>query len=251
MNQTKFNGKANVYAKYRPSYPVKFLDYLYSEVGLTEDSVIADVGSGTGIFTGQLLKRRSFVYGVEPNGDMRSVAENAFGNYANFKSVNTCAEDTGLPGGSVDFITVAQAFHWFDRTKFRLECARILKESGKVVLVWNSRDSQSELVCENDKINRKYCPEFKGFSGGRRGEFPEVFSDFFKDGHCEYRVFRNDLAMYQAGFIGRNLSGSYAPKETDENYAPYVLALKELYDKYSNGGIVIMPNITRSYIGEI
>ena len=173
MNEEKFTGKADVYTKYRPSYPDEFINYLFSEIGFAKDCVIADIGSGTGKLTELLLKRDCFVYGVEPNDDMRSTAEKLFANYHNFKSVNASAENTGLPDDSINYITVAQAFHWFDRKSFRQECQRILKRQGKAVLVWNSRDSSSELVIENDSVNRKFCPDFKGFSGGDRGESPE------------------------------------------------------------------------------
>lgn len=251
MNEDKFTGKADIYTKYRPTYPKEFIQYLYLQVGLNKNSVIADIGSGTGIFTALLLEQGSHVYGVEPNSDMRKIAEKNLCNYPNFISVNAPAEDTGLMNSSIDFITVAQAFHWFDRHKFKTESKRILNEKGKVILVWNSRDVHSELVMENDTINRQYCPNFKGYSGGMRGEDPEEYSDFFKDGVCEYRIFNNDLNLNEDSFIGRNLSASYAPKIEDTGYQPYITALKRLFEKYSRSGTLCMPNNTRSYIGEV
>jgi hypothetical protein len=53
----KFTDKAEVYAKYRPSYPLEYIEYLVSDVGLNEDCIIADIGSGTGIWSMQLLER--------------------------------------------------------------------------------------------------------------------------------------------------------------------------------------------------
>lgn len=251
MNEAKFTGKANIYSKYRPSYPDGFIEYLYSEVGITKESVIADIGSGTGILTDLLLRQNSYVYGVEPNKDMRNIAEKELTAYDNFVSVNASAENTGLLDDSVDYITVAQAFHWFDRIKFKSECKRILKSQGKVILVWNSRDDKSELFMKNESINRKFCPDFKGFSDGMRGESPEEYSDFFKDGICEYKTFRCDLMFDEDSFIGRNMSASYAPERGDSNYEPYILELKKLYEEYSVSGSLCMPNITKSYVGEV
>lgn len=57
MNETKFNGKGEIYSRFRPSYPQEFIEYLYSEIDVTEKSVVADVGSGTGILTKQLLEK--------------------------------------------------------------------------------------------------------------------------------------------------------------------------------------------------
>ena len=60
MNEEKFSGKADFYRKYRPSYPKELIDYLYT-IHFSSDSVIADFGAGTGIFTRLLLERGSKV----------------------------------------------------------------------------------------------------------------------------------------------------------------------------------------------
>lgn len=251
MNENRFDGMGKIYSRFRPSYPQEFIDCLFSEIGMNKDSVIADVGSGTGILTGQLLSKGCRVYAVEPNNDMRAAAEKNLKGFSNFVSVNGTAENTTLADSSVDYITVAQAFHWFDRQVFKRECKRILKPGGSVILVWNSRDAESEFVQENDKLNRKYCPSFKGFIGGMRGAVDEGdFSDFFS-GRFEARSFENHLQFDEQGFIGRNLSSSYALKETDGNYSEYVFELKKLFEKYKNGETVVMPNFARCYIGKV
>ena len=251
MNESKFDGKGQMYARFRPAYAIAFMDYLYAEVGIDAGSVIADVGSGTGIFTRQLLERGNKVYAVEPNHDMRVVAETDLSGFGGFVSIEGSAESTMLADGSVDCITVAQAFHWFDRNRFKTECRRILKPGGRVILVWNSRDDASELVSENEAVNRKYCPDFKGFSGGMRfTEGNEDFHAFFK-GAFEAEIFRNDLVFDEPEFVGRNLSGSYALKETDNDYDAYVAAIKGLFYKYADNGLLIMPNITRSFVGTV
>ncbi len=250
MNEDKFSGKADIYARFRPTYPDEALDYLYTDAGLSEESVVADIGSGTGILTELLLRRGSFVYGVEPNGDMRRTAEQSLAEYTRFRSVNASAEHTGLPASSVDFVTAAQSFHWFDRAAFKTECRRILKSGGKAALLWNSRDSQSALVAENDAVNRAFCPSFKGFSGGMRGEGPGEYNDFFRN-NCAYCVIRHDLVFDEDSFIGRNMSASYAPAQTDSRHADYIAALRELFRKYGSGGQLLMPNLTRIYVGEV
>ncbi|MCL2517438.1 MAG: class I SAM-dependent methyltransferase [Oscillospiraceae bacterium] len=250
MNTQKFDGMGKIYSQFRPSYPQSFIDYLYSEVGINKKSVIADVGSGTGILTRLLIERGNKVYAVEPNDDMRKIAEETL---SNFVSVKGEAKDTTLEANSIDFITVAQAFHWFGREEFKAECKRILKPHGKVILVWNSRDENSGLVQENDLIHMKYCPLFKGFSGGMRGatgKDDNSYSDFF-DGEYESKVFNNDLKFGEQGFIGRNLSASYSLKEGEENYSEYIIELKTLFAKYCRNSFVVMPNFTRSYVGVV
>ena len=251
MNENRFDGKGEVYTKFRPGYPREFIDHLYSEIGLTGGSVIADIGSGTGKLTGQLLERGSKVFAVEPNPDMRKIAESNFKGVNNFVSVNASAENTTLEDKSVDFITVAQAFHWFDRESFKRECRRILKENGKVILVWNNRDETSDIVKENYEVNKRFCPGFKGFSGGMTESANIDALKYFFEGDYEIKVFENHLKFDESGFIGRNLSSSYSLKSDERGYMDYIAELKKIFEKYSNDGLLLMPNLTCSYIGRV
>ena len=251
MNETKFDGMGKIYDKFRPTYPQTFIKYLRSDVGVCKKSTVADIGSGTGILTRQLLEICKNVIAVEPNSDMRVVAEENLNNFVNFTSVNGTAENTTLGSKSVDFITVAQAFHWFDRVKFKAECDRILIPKGKVILVWNRRDDNAESVKDCDVVSKKYCPNFKGFGGGMRGEEKENdFTDFFR-GKYEIMSFQNDLTFDLEGFIGRTLSGSYALKENDDNYSEFILELTHCFNEHAVGGHIIMPNFTECYIGTV
>ena len=95
-NDCKFSGKANIYARYRPTYPEEYLKYLAADCGLQPGIDAADIGSGTGILTRQLLAREARVFAVEPNNDMRRKAEAELSMYSGFVSVNAAAEHTGL-----------------------------------------------------------------------------------------------------------------------------------------------------------
>ena len=214
------------------------------------DSRIADIGSGTGILTRQLLEKGNRIYAVEPNADMRMTAEENLKAYPGFISVNGIDERTALACNSIDFITVAQAFHWFDRCGFQKECQRILKAGGKVILVWNHKDENSEPVQKLSEIHREYCPNFRGFSGGMQLSGDGLFSDFFH-GAYDQKVFHNDLMFDLSGFIGGCLSSSYAPKEQDETYPAYVAELTALYQQFSREGQLILPNFTLCYVGRV
>lgn len=249
MNTNKFDEKGSVYAKARPSYPEELFLYLVSKSIIDKDKTVADIGSGTGIFTAQLSPFAKMVFAVEPNADMRNKAKDKLSRYSNISSVNAAAEDTSLSESSVDLITVAQAFHWFDRASFKKECKRILKPSGKVLLVWNDRDIKSEVIKDNFAVNKKFCPNFKGSSNGM--DFSkESFKDFF-DGEYEVREFDNSLVYERDTFIARSLSSSYAPKETDIQYAEYINAIEAVFEKHQVNGNVIYPYITRCYIGTV
>ena len=246
-NTQRFSGLADVYIAGRPAYADAFIESLYQKYGFSEDSVIADIGSGTGKFAKQLLDKGSFVYCVEPNDDMRNIAIAELESYGKFQSVNGTAANTGLKENSVDYITTAQAFHWFEPIQFRAECQRILKENGKVFLIWNQRDMSSEINQRCTEIYAKYCPNFTGFAGGIRKDDARI-QQFF-EGKYEYIEFDNPLFYDKEKFINRCLSSSYSLKKGEEKYAEYIGALGELFDKYATGNMLMLPNKTVVYIG--
>lgn len=248
MNEDKFTGKADVYAKYRPSYPDALLDFLYAERGFSDAASIADIGAGTGIWSKKLAERGSDVVCVEPNADMLAQARQALAGLP-CRFVQAPAEHTTLGGASVDFITVAQAFHWFDPALFRAECQRILRPQGKVVLIWNQR-GESPARQDIKAINQRYCPNFKGFSGSIL-KSETLYADFFADGLYEKHTFPNDGQHDEDGFIGGCLSSSYAPNPGQESYAPYVEALRAVFRKYAPDGKLLLPYSTACYIGRV
>ncbi|MCR5529990.1 MAG: class I SAM-dependent methyltransferase [Saccharofermentans sp.] len=243
----KFDGYAGDYTAGRPGYSTELIDSFYKDFGMTPDSVIADIGSGTGKFAAFLLKRGSDVFAVEPNSDMRRVAEEELSSYPKFHSVNGGAESTTLPDNSVDFITTAQAFHWFDVVKFRSECFRIIRPGGKVLLVWNVRDESDPVNSELKVIYKKYCPNFAGFNGGIVKDDPRI-REFFFDKY-EHVSFDHPLVLDREKFISRSLSGSYSLKEGDRDYDEYMASVLDVFDKYSKDGTVTIGNRSEAYIG--
>lgn len=246
-NTKKFSGRADDYVKGRPGYPNALIDCLYTKYGFTDSSSIADVGAGTGKFSKYLLDRGSRVYLVEPNDDMRSAAQKELSVYSNAVFVDGSSESTSLRDHSVDFVTAAQAFHWFDADKFKTECKRILKPGGKIVLLWNTRDMSSDFNLESYAIYKKYCPLFKGYHGGMKDN-DERIAEFFNHNYDKF-IFENPIEFTKDKFIRRSLSASYSLKDDDEGFALYVRELECLFDKYSRNGIVVMENNTTVYIG--
>lgn len=251
-NTEKFTGRANVYDKYRPGYPQELYEFLFNTFNLNEKSVIADIGAGTGKFALSFLCKGIKTVCVEPNSDMKGIMDLNYSKYKNYVGVNASAENTTLLEESVDFITVAQAFHWFDRAVFKQECQRILKPDGKVFLVWNMRDEQAEVTQRLFQVNKKYCKDFKGFTGGISKVDCTQFDDFYKQGTGRVKIFQNDVVYDSlSSFIGRSLSSSYAPKENDDFYNEYVEELKKIYKEYSNKDGLTVQHITTLYYGDV
>jgi ubiquinone/menaquinone biosynthesis C-methylase UbiE len=138
---TPFLDRASEYAAARPPYSNEVIALLKSRFGL---GVIADIGSGTGVFTGQLLVAGAQVYAVEPNQAMRAEAETRFAGRAGFSSVDAPAEQLPFADGLLNGITCAQSFHWFDVEKVGPEFRRVTREDGWMAALWN------ELMPENE-----------------------------------------------------------------------------------------------------
>lgn len=247
-NTNKFSGRAESYEKARPDYAPELINYLTDTLGINKDTVVADIGSGTGKLSKEFLKAGCKVFCVEPNYDMRKMAENNLSEYAGFVSVNGTDENTCLEDKSIDVVTVAQAFHWFNVEKFKSECKRILKTKGTVVLVYNHRVAESNFVKGNAEICKIYCPNFKGFSNSSGTEAVAKIDMLF-DSKYEVKSFPNNLTYSKEMFIDRMLSASYSLTKQDEKYNEYITSLEQLFDKYSVNGILAMPNETIAYIG--
>lgn len=248
MNNTKrFDGKGELYAKARPKYAEELFDYLKNTFNINSGSVFADIGSGTGIFSEQLINCGYTVYAIEPNEDMRKKAEEKLGGCENFHTVNGTDKNTSLPEFSVDYITAAQAFHWFDVSAFKKECRRILKPGGKVMLIYNSRDTEAECTKALAKIRRKYNPDFHGFSNGISDDACKAFFDY----QCDVLKWDNSLTYNRQGYVDRLLSSSYSLNESDSKYEEYIADIYTLFEHFSTGGKITVPTNTVMYYGGI
>jgi ubiquinone/menaquinone biosynthesis C-methylase UbiE len=135
----RFSSRVEYYVKARPKYPNAMLRFFQSNLGLSPIHSIADIGSGTGFLTELFVRNGNPTYAVEPNTPMRQAAEAYLREWSNFHSVDGTAEATTLAESSVDFVTAAQAFHWFNPELSAKEFQRILKPGGVVALIWNER----------------------------------------------------------------------------------------------------------------
>jgi SAM-dependent methyltransferase len=245
----RFTGRVEDYARYRPSYPPELLDLLRRECGLSEDTVVADVGSGTGILARLFLENGNRVIAVEPNEEMRRAGESLLSDHDYFESVTGRAEATTLPQGSVDLITAGQAFHWFDPVSARQELARVLRPGGRVVLVWNDRRKHGAPFQEAyEELLETYATDYAEVEHGRGGSLENV-RNFFAPNPVHTGAFSNRQDLDYDGLLGRLRSSSYVPAEGQSGHREMLGELQRIFRQHENEGQVVMEYVTRAYYG--
>ena len=246
---SRFSDRVDNYLRHRPGYPAAVLELLKDECGLKPSSVVADIASGTGLLTRMFLENGNRVYGVEPNPEMRRAGERLLRPYPNFTSVAAAAESTSLPEHSVDFVTAAQAAHWFDLPKARAEFARILRPEGWCVLLWNERHTDATpFLCAYEKILLVYGTDYKEV---RHERTTAEIDSFFAPSKFHSRSFDMRQEFDYPALEGRLLSSSYTPSQGHPNYTPMLKALRAIFDEFNVDGRVTFEYDTRMYYGQL
>jgi ubiquinone/menaquinone biosynthesis C-methylase UbiE len=232
------------YIKYRPGYPQEILETLRAECGLTPQSTIADIGSGTGILAEMLLKNGNTVYGVEPNREMREAGERLLRAYPQFTSVEGKAEATTLPPASVDFVTAAQSLHWFDLQPTAAEFRRILKPGGWVAILWNDRRDESPFMQAYRALLLRHSTDYLQVDHKR--VTPEVLRGFY-GGEFREKHFDNYQDFDRDGLRGRLLSSSYVPLDSQ----PMLDEMDAIFAEHQVNGIVRFDYDTTLFYGRL
>ncbi len=246
-----FNDKAQIYAQTRASYSNNYLNIFCEQLSTMPDSCVADIAAGTGINTILISKFCRKIYAIEPNKDMLSECHRHCNGIKNIEFIEKTSEETELADECIDIITIAQAFQLLNQEKTKKECQRILKKTGKVILVWNSKESKNDFFYETEKVLLKFCPLYERsihVIDFTQNSFPQFFSKtptFYK--------FIDDGVHFltKTEFIGRALCASYSLTKNDKEYNSYISALNDVYDKFAINNIVYAPLSTVVYVGEI
>jgi SAM-dependent methyltransferase len=243
----RFSSRVENYVRYRPGYPSDVLRLLTEEAGFSPQAIVADIGSGTGISTKLFLDHGNTVYAVEPNDAMRAAAETLLRGEPRFHSVNGTAEETTLPAHGIDYIVAGQAFHWFDVEGTRREFLRILRPGGWVVLMWNTRKTDTTPFLRGyEKLLLDFGTDYQEVNHANVS--PEVLKRFFGT-TPRYRALPNEQIFDLAGLTGRLLSSSYVPGEDDPRHGPMLAALAQLFAAHEQGGHVRFEYDTELYFG--
>jgi SAM-dependent methyltransferase len=243
----RFSSRVENYVKYRPSYPSGVIDVLTTQCELTENSVVADIGSGTGILSELFLKHGNRVFGVEPNREMREAGERHLKKYPMFTSTEGTAEATTLPDSSIDFVTAGQAFHWFDPARTRTEFTRILNPKGWITLIWNDRQTETtSFLREYEELLQTYGTDHPPAVNDE-----EAIVAFFSPQPFAVKQFENRQLFDFDELKGRLLSSSYTPEPGNPNYDPMLAALRAIFNRRHVNSRVSFDYATRMYYGHL
>ncbi len=229
----RFTSRADDYVHYRPTYPPDAIAAILDGVGALADTIVADIGAGTGISSRLIADLGPSVFAIEPNDAMRAAA----GPHPRVTWGNATAEATRLSDHSVDLVLAAQAFHWFRPDQSLHEFHRILRPAGRLALMWNVRD-------ESDPFTAAYSLAVHRASD-RPADRGLHLTAASVDASTLFRVrahsvFPNGQPLDLNGLIGRARSASYVPK-TGPRSTQLEQELRMAFDTYASpeGGVVL------------
>lgn len=251
LNATKrFSDRVADYVRYRPDYPMAMLEWLQHTYGVNPHWLVADIGAGTGISSKLFLDGGYRVIAVEPNEPMRKAAEQWLGDNERFRTIDGHATATGLDGASIDLVTVAQAFHWFDPAATRAEFQRILKPSGLAAIIWNSRRLVGTPFLEGYEAPLKeYGTDYTSVAE-RYGDEPQMRA-WFDIGYLGMGRFDHGQLLDFDRLRGRLMSSSYAPRAGHPQHEPMMRALRGLFDRCAVDGRISFDYDTVIYVGTL
>jgi SAM-dependent methyltransferase len=246
----RFTTKAQRYARYRWGYAPEAMDAIFSTTRLSQEAVAADIGSGTGLLTRELVSRVARVYAVEPNRAMRELAERDLSRFPSFISVDGRSEATTLPAHSVDILLSGQALHWFEPRASLREFRRILRPEGWFAAVFHTRLNHLDLfeavktVCRREngwdvtpspraKIGDSHTDTYLGIGMGIKLHFPQTWQENEEE------------------FIGGILSDSHSPEDTHPAFPWLVSALSQVFDRFCVDGKLHVSGGTDLVLGHL
>jgi SAM-dependent methyltransferase len=230
---------ADVYERARPSYPPQAVAWIADRLDLREGRSVLDLGAGTGKLTRALLATGAHVIAVEPGDEMRARLEHAV---AGAEALRGAAEEIPLLDGSVDAITVGQAFHWFRHDEAIPELHRVLRPGGGVALVWNSRDPDNPLQREIGELIAPFVPPGRPDAE----EWPRPLGESELFGPLEEQRFSFVEELDPDTLAERIASVSFVAAAPAEARQKLDASLRRVAERL--GGRVDFPYVTRAYV---
>ena len=238
-----FDGWAPDYDRYRPGYPDALFDEIAARLELPDRPHVADLGAGTGRATLAMAEREWRVTAIEPGRPMLDILRaRATDSGLLVATVQASAEETGLDPASVDLVTAAQAFHWFDKPRAISEMARIVRPGGGVALFWNVRDeTRSAFVADYHALLERHFGDAdtgRYLQAGRatgRDATRAAFEGVGAFGNLELAELGHEMEMTADAFVGMAFTASYVRSLPAEEQDRFRAQLSDLLAKHGIG----------------
>jgi SAM-dependent methyltransferase len=242
-----FTSKVADYAASRPDYPAALFAMLRRYCPPGPEVMVADIGAGTGLFTRGLLQAGYRVAAVEPNPKMRAAAEVDLARIEGYRSVEGSAEAIPLKTTTVDLVTAAQAFHWFDVDRARDEFLRVLKSRGKVALVSNDRVLGDPLHAALDEISGEFGGPKRAamLAHEDRSDMPRFFGSATPREFC----WPHEQYLGEEALLSLVFSRSYIPDRSTRDGHEVADRLRTLFSRFAKAGKVLVRYRTVAIIG--
>ena len=230
---------ADVYERARPEYPAEAVAWIARKLDLRAGRTVLDLGAGTGKLTRALVTTGAGVIAVEPGDAMLAELRRVL---PGVEAIRGAAEAIPLDDGSVDAVTIGQAFHWFRHDEAVPELHRVLQPGGAVALMWNSRDQESPLQRQISALLEPFVPPGRPAVGESTRAL--ATSDLF--GAVETRRFRFAQQLDADALVDRIASISFVAAAPAERRAELARRLREV--AAASDGRVAFPFVTEVYV---
>jgi SAM-dependent methyltransferase len=229
-----FARSAEAYELGRPGYPAAALEPLR----LSSSMTVLDLAAGTGKLTRALAESGASVIAVEPVAEMRAALPESV------RALDGTAEAIPLEDASVDLVTVAQAFHWFDGPAALREIHRVLMPGGRLALLWNRRGEDDPVNRAIDALIEPYrmgTPTLRGDAWRAAFEHTALF------GPLSEHVVENEQVLDADGLAARICSISFIARLPEPERAGLLARAREL----TAAGPVTVPYRTEVHVCDV
>lgn len=171
--RSTFDEVADLYDRFRPSYPERLVDDVVAFSGISHDGCILEIGCGTGQATVLFARRGYSIRCVELGANLARLARRNCAEFPNVRIDVSSFEEWPAPCAEFDVVIAAKSFHHIDPVIGFAKSAHALKSGGALALISNiPQRENSEVHTAVQEVYRRQAPSLA--EGARGGKDPPL-----------------------------------------------------------------------------